>query len=141
MSVEENKAIAHRMIEESNKYNSDAIDEIFATNFINHNPSFGTTPDREGYKQYIAMLLGAFPDIQLVPEDIIAEGDKVVMRLRGQGTHKGELMGIPPAGKQINISTIGIVRIENGKVAERWNISDQLSMMQQLGFSIVPPTR
>jgi len=134
MSTEENKAIGRRLAEEFVlKGNLAVADEICATDFVNHSPDLGTMPDREGLKQYVSMMLSAFPDYHGTVEHLIAEGDKVVVGGTFTGTHKGEIMGIPPTGKQITASAISILRIAGGKVVERWNITDRLGVMQQLG--------
>jgi predicted ester cyclase len=134
MSIEENKDLVCREIEEGwHKGNLLVVDEIYAANFIDHSPFPGTTPDREGIKQFIKIIRDAFPDIKLTIEDLIAESDKVVERVTATGTNKGEFMGITPTGKQIIIPVITINRFAGDKIVERWSISDQLAMMQQLG--------
>ena len=138
MSIEENKAISRRYIEEIfNKKNLAAIDEILSPDYIDHDPMPGTTPNRDGLKQLQEMTIAAFPDYHSNIEDMVAEGDKVVQRFIGHGTHKGDFMGIPPTGKQVTFKGIGVHRIVNGKVVENWLNMDMLSIMQQLG--VVPP--
>jgi predicted ester cyclase len=83
------------------------------------------------------MMRTAFPDMHITIEDIITEGDKLVQRWVAQGTHKGELMGIVPTGKQVTITGINISRIVGGKLVEDWTEADMLGMMQQLG--VIPP--
>ena len=135
MSVEENKTIARRIIEDFiNKNNPAVADELFADDFVNHSPQFGVNPDREGIKQMIAIFYQGFPNFHLTIEDLIAENDKVVVRMRGTGIHTGEFMGIPPTNKNIDSGQISIVRFEKGKVKERWNVVNQLEVMQQLGL-------
>jgi len=139
MSIEENKSLARRLFEEFVFKGDLAVaDKILAADFVNHNPGLGTTPDREGLKQFVSMMLGAFLDLHGTVEDVIAEGDKVTVRMTATGTHKGEFMGIPPTGKQITVSAMGVFRIAGGKVVERWAIIDQLSMLQQLGILPTP---
>jgi len=139
MSAEENKAKVRRLIEEFiNKGNLAVADEIFATNFVNHSPAAGTTPDRQGIKQYITILHTAFSDFHCAIEDLIAEGDRVVVRLMCRGTHRGEFMGISPTGRQVNVTAISILRFAGGKVVERWNNTDNLGMLQQFGV-VLPP--
>ncbi len=138
MSLEENKAIELRFLEEVvNKGNLDIIDELCAANFVDHNAPPGIAPDREGYKQFFAMSRSALPDFHSTIEDMIAEGDKVVERFTGRGTHKGEWMGIAPTGKQITIQGMAIHRITDGKIVENWANMDMLGVMVQLG--VVPP--
>jgi predicted ester cyclase len=81
----------------------------------------------------MAMYLSAFPDLHFTIEDMVAEGDKVVGRLPARGTHKGELLGIPPTDKQITLTMTETFRLAEGKIAEQWVNMDALGMMQQLG--------
>ena len=134
MSLEENKAIVRRLVEEGlNVWNFDVIDELIDANFVNHSPAYGVTTGLEGLKQYLRIMRSAFPDIKATIDDLIAENDKVVVRMTGVGIHKGELAGIPATGKQVKIEQIGIFRLVGGKVVERWVISDRLSTMEQIG--------
>ena len=131
---EQNKAIARRIFEEVwNQGNLDAIDELLAANFVNHGSPPEIPSNREGFKQFVAMYRAAFPDTHLHVEDQIAEGDRVVTRWSGHGTHQGELMGIPPTNKQVTVTGIGIDRIAGGQIVESWGEFDQMGMMQQLG--------
>jgi steroid delta-isomerase-like uncharacterized protein len=135
---EENKAVLRRENEEVwNKHNPDAVDEIYAPDFVNHSAPPGMPNDREGLKALVGMYLGAFPDHKVTSEFLVAEGDKVVSRWTSTGTHTGELMGIPATGKRTRTTGIAIVRVAGGKIAELWIESDQLGLMQQLG--VVPP--
>ncbi len=139
MSTEENKAKVGRLIEEFiNKGNLAVADEIFATNFDNHSPAAGTTSDRQGIKQYIAILHTALPDFHCAIEDLIAEGDRVVVRLMCRGTHKGEFMGISPTGREGKVTSISILHFAGAKVVERWNSTDNLGILQQLGVVPLP---
>jgi steroid delta-isomerase-like uncharacterized protein len=136
---EENKAIVRRELEEIFvQGNLDTADEIYATDYVGHDP---TNPEDirgiEAAKQYASMYRSAFPDLQATVEDQVAEGDKVASRFTFRGTHRGELAGIPPTGNQVEVTGIVISRIEGGKVAEDWSNFDALGMMQQLG--VVPP--
>jgi predicted ester cyclase len=90
----------------------------------------------EGYRQFLDIYFTAFPDIHMTIEDEVGEGDKVVQRATVHGTHKGNLMGIPPTGKQITMAFMSIVRYADGKWVESRALADLLGMMQQLG--IVP---
>ena len=135
MSVEKNKALMTRIIEEFVNKNIPAVaDELFADDFVNHSPQFGVTQDREGLKQMIALLHKGFHDYHINIEDMIAENDKVVARMRTTGKHTGELLGIQSTNKSVDFYQISIIRIEEGKVKERWNVNDQLEAMRQLGL-------
>jgi len=135
----ENKTIARRFYEEVwSKGNLAVLDELVASNFVDHNPLPGLAPDLEGFKQVFTMFRTAFPDLHMTVEDMIAEGDMVVSRVKVRGTHKGDLMGIAPTGKQVTLEAIDITRIAGGKMVERWGIIDMLGMMQQLGAVPLP---
>ena len=133
---EENKARTLAFMEEVlNKKNVGALDDFFAADYVEHSESPpGIPANREGMKQMMGMFFAGFPDLQVTTEEVIAEGDKVVVRNTVRGTHQGEFMGIPATGKQIEISEIHIVRIVDGMVVEHWGITDQMGMMQQLGL-------
>jgi len=135
---EENKAVTRRFLEEIFMVgNLELADEIFASNFVLHDPSVPhEVRGPEGIKQYVAMYRAAYPDTRFTIEDQIAEGDDVVTRWTGQGTHQGELMGIPPTGVEVTVAGIEIDRIVDGKIEESWVSYDALGMMQQLG--VVP---
>ncbi len=91
----------------------------------------------EELKHHIAFYEAAFPNYQLLAEDMIAEGDKVVVRSTFHGTHKGDLMGIPPTGKEVTMPVMLIYRIADNKIVEHWMQADALGLMQQLG--VIPP--
>lgn len=134
----ENKAIMQRYFEEAwNKGNLSVLDEIVSPDYVNHNPPVpGLPPGPEGLKPVFQAGRAAFPDLHYTIEEQIADGDKVVTRWTSRGTHRGELMGIPATGKQVNITGIHIARIVGGKIVEHWRQSDDLGMLQQLG--VVP---
>jgi len=136
MSAEENKAIYARIVEEGfNKGNLSVTDELVAANHVNHTDN---VHGPEEYKGFITLYRTAFPDLQMTIVDSIAEGDKVVNRWTATGTHKGELMGIPPTGKQIEVTGTYTARIVGGKIVEEWGNMDALGMMQQLGVVPAP---
>jgi len=114
-------------------------DELFALNFVYHDPASGEDwHGPESVKQYATMLRAAFPDLHYTVEEQITEGDKVVTRYTASGTHQSELMGIAPTGNRVEITGISITRIENGKIEEIWEKYDTLGMMQQLGVVSLP---
>ena len=132
---EQNKALVRRTIEEIwNKGNLAVADELIAPNHVAHdpaNPNPGSGP--EVTKQQASMYRTAFPDLHMTIEDQVAEGDQVVTRWTATGTHRGDLMGIAPTGKQMTITGINISRIAGGKAQEDWTNWDTIGMMQQLG--------
>ncbi|MFC1715755.1 ester cyclase [Candidatus Poribacteria bacterium] len=130
-----NKAIVNRFIDEVwNQGKMDAMDEIVSTDTVGHTPTEPGSPivGIEASKQAINVYRTAFPDLHLAIEDMLAEGDKVLTRWTSTGTHQGELMGIPPTGKQTVSSGIVISRIADGKIVENWWAWDALGLMQQL---------
>ena len=140
MSTEQNKAVFRQMVEEIfNKGNISLFDEIVAPDFIEHEELPPGIPEgREGAKVLFTQLRSAFPDFNAEIEDLIADGDRVVVRMRWTGTHQGDFMGIPATGKSISIEVIDIVRIADGKFVEHWGIMDNMGMMQQLGVVPAP---
>jgi len=136
MSTEDNKRLVRRLYEETDKQNFAALDEFFSADLIDHDPP--PIPDLksglEGIKQAFRVFATAFPDGTHAIHDLIAEGDRVVVRVSGIGTHKGEFKGIPPTGKPVEMTGIVIYRIEGGKIVERWAQHNFLGfVMQQLG--------
>ena len=137
MSVEENKALVRRYIEEMDKGNMAIVDQLFATNCVSHYPGGLDVRGPEALKEHLTGIYTAFPDFLHTIEDMIAEGDKVVARFINRVTHKGEFMGIAPTGKQVVFTAIAIFHIVNGKFVETWAAIDVLGLLQQLGA--VPP--
>ena len=136
MSTEDNKAVARHSFEEvMNHVNLAVIDEVFSPTYVLHAPA-GPVHGLDGFKQFVLMYRSAFPDAHYTIEEMIAEGDKVVTRWSGTGTHLGELMGIPPTGKRVTVTGISIGRYEGGKLVEEWLNFDALGMLQQL--SVIP---
>jgi len=136
-SVERNKALVRRLVDAWNTRNLAALDELIAPDCIDHYATAGETRGRDWYKQDLVDFIKGFPDSQWAVEDIIGEGDKVVVRLTLCGTHRGKFSGIKPTGKRIGCPEISIWRIANGKLVEEWGFGDRLGALQQLG--VVPP--
>jgi steroid delta-isomerase-like uncharacterized protein len=119
MSVEDNKAIIRAYVEMVwNGKQLDRAEEVVASDFIDHAPLPGQAPGLEGAKRKWAMYLTAIPDLRVTTEDLVAEGDKVAVRRSYEGTHQGELLGIPATGKQLQVGSISIFRLVDGKIAE-----------------------
>jgi predicted ester cyclase len=140
VSTEENKALIRRLAETFQAYwrsgDDGLLDPFYAPGFVNHTP--GMPPDLAGFKQAMAGFRGAIPDMRLTVEDLVAEGDRVLLRLSVRATHTGPMMGMPPTGKPIAISELHLYRIEGGRVAERWGLFDALGMLQQIGAVPAP---
>lgn len=132
MSTEQNKMLARHLFEEMwNSKNLAVVDEMVAPNFVFHN-SVQTLYGPEGFKQFARTYHAAFPEAHFTIEDAIAEGDTVVLRWTARGTHSGELLGIPPTGKQVMVSGITISLFSNDKNVESWGEFDALGMLQQI---------
>jgi len=141
MSVERNINVARRFVEEHNGPDYLAVhDELVAERARLHVAIPGTPDplDREGHKQMVAMFRTAMPDIRDTVEDIIAEGDSVVVRWSGEGTQTGPLMGIPPTGGRVSTTGIYVLRIAAGQIVELWLNLDLLGVLQQLGAVPAP---
>jgi steroid delta-isomerase-like uncharacterized protein len=112
---------------------SKMIDELVEPDAMIRTPVPLNETGAEALKHVWAVLLEAFPDLHVTVEDMIAEGDKVVVRNTVTGTHRGEYMGLPPTGKSVTYNEIFIFRFVNGRIAETWGVVDVLSQMKQLG--------
>ena len=136
--IDQNKALARRNFEEVwNQGKLAVIDELVARDATFHDPNVpgGKFTGPEGLKQFVEIYKKAFPDVQLTINDQVAEGDKVVSRWTGTGTHTGELMGIPPTGKRATVTGIDFDRYQDGKIVEAYASYDMLGMLQQLGLA------
>ena len=141
MSAEDTKALCRRFFQEFwIQKNLAVADELLATNFVDHTPGSppGLPPGPAGHKQFAVLYFTAFPDIRATIEDMVAQGDKVVIRWSVQGTNTGSLFGMPTTGKSATITGITIDRIAEGKLVESWDELDQLGMLQQLGVIPAP---
>lgn len=133
MSTEQNTMLARRLFEETwNSKNLAVLDEMVAPNFVFHN-SVQTFYGPEGFKQFATTYHSAFPEAHFTIEDVIAEGDTVVLRWTARGRQSGEFLGIPPSGKEVTVSGITITLLSNGKSVESWGEFDALGMLQQIG--------
>lgn len=133
MSGEHNQDVMRRVIEEGfNRGNYGALDDCFAPDYVER--QFGLSHDLAGFKDDIAGLRRAFPDLHLTIEDIVAEGDKVWVRSTARGTHRGPFMGLPPTGRSYAITVIDVCRFADGRIVEHWGVPDRFALMQQLGL-------
>ena len=130
----DNATTLRRTYELLNAGDVDGFGDLLADDFVEHEVSPGLAPTKEGVKAFFRMYIAAFPDLRMVPEDVLPSGDKVVARTRGTGTHRGEFMGMPATGKNIDVELIDIMRFgDDGLIQEHWGAFDALKMMQQLG--------
>jgi predicted ester cyclase len=122
---EDTKALVRRYFEDVvNKGNLDAITDFIAPTYIGRQVGTPEAKGPEDVKHRVSALRAAFPDLHVTLEDVVVEGDKVATRTTNRGTHRGNLGGMAPTNKQLTWTVIGIQRVENGKFAEGWSISD-----------------
>jgi len=138
MSNDTNKALTRRFYEQVlNGRQAHVIDEIAVIGYDEHDPLPGQGEGREGLKNRVNMLVkGLAPTFTI--EDLIAEGDRVVVRWTNSGRHVGDFLGAAPTDRPYAMAGIDIYRVEAGRLAEHWHVVDQLSMLQQLGLIPAP---
>jgi predicted ester cyclase len=133
MSAEENKELVRRFVEEFwNEGNAAAADELMAVDAEIHMPT-GELVDLDGLKGFAGVFRGSFPDWHSTFEELIAEGDRVAERWTGRGTHRGELQGIAPTDRRVEVPGSVFYRIVDGKIMEFRGQLDMMGLMQQLG--------
>lgn len=138
MTLEENKALVTRLYEEVlNGEDLEVIDHLVVKDYEEHDPLPGQGTGREGLKDRFSMLIEAFHP-RFTIEDVIAEGDRVVVRWVNQGTHVGEFLGIPPTQRPATVAGVDIYRVSEGRLQEHWHVVDQLGMLMQLGVVTLP---
>jgi steroid delta-isomerase-like uncharacterized protein len=108
------------------------VDSFFGEGFVSHNMPPGFPQGREGVKRFFAMFRDAFPDVTVEIDDLVADGDRVAAATTFNGTHTGELMGMPPTGRRVAVTGIDIVRVEDGRIVEHRGLTDIAGLMRQL---------
>ena len=113
--------------------NLSVIDELVADDFVDREEFPGLEPNKEGVKQFFAMLRSAFPDLNMEVREMLADDDLVSVRVIATGTHEGDFMGMSSSGRRIEVQVFDIFRLRDGQVTEHWGLMDAMTMMQQLG--------
>lgn len=139
----EAERLAKQYIDSMNAGDIDMTMDVFADSFVDHQvapggASLGNT--KSDVRQAHEMLKMSFPDVKFTLEDLLVEGDSVVMRVSGEGTHQGAFFGIPATGKHIKWTGVRLLRYENGKFAEGTSELDQVGILQQMGIIPSPPS-
>ena len=136
MSAKRNVALIRHLYEEIDKGNEAVLEEVYAPSFVKHDAASASpsAPGLAGLKDGFQRFAAAFPESEHILEDIVAAGDKVVVRVTGRGVHRGEYLGVTPTGKRVRMSGIAIYRIADGKIVEEWSVSDRLTFHRQLGL-------
>lgn len=133
MATETNKQVVRRFYDEVlNSGDLDVLEQIAVANYEEHDMLPGQGTGLTGLRDRVTMLQTAFKP-RFTIEDVIAEGDRVVVRWTNSGTHVGDFLGIPATGKSVTVAGIDIYRLQGGRMAEHWHVIDQLPMLQQLG--------
>ena len=139
MSTEENKVLSRRIFDEAASQGKFAvIDEAIAPTFVYRTSALPESHGPAGFKEFFTEHRRTFPDIHYTLEEVVAEGEKVVVRWTATGTHQGDLMGIPPTGKPVKAPGITIFRFANGQIVDGFAVWDALAFLQQLGVVTVP---
>jgi predicted ester cyclase len=142
ISTGETKAAARRFYDALNQALATGdlalLDEVIAEDAVDHNPVPGMKQGLAGIKESFGEGRVAFPDLHFTVEDMVAEGDKVACRITVRATHRGDFRSIRATGRQVTMTGIDILRIVDGKLADRWGEFDNLGLLQQLGAVTLP---
>ena len=134
-----NKTVCRRLIEEVvNRGNLSLVDTLVSPQYVYHGPGGLELRGRDGFKQLVTLYRTAFPDLQMTIQEFVAENDKVAIRWTARGTHKGDLAGIAPTGRNTTVTGIMVSRVVDGVLAEDFETFDELGMLRQLGVTKIP---
>lgn len=135
MSKTSNEQLIRRYFEEVwNNGKLDVLDEIISSDYINHNAGMANpVAGPEGLKPIVSAIREAFPDLKYVIENLVVSDSQIAVHTTMHGTHKGDFFGLAPTNKVIKVSQMQIERIENNKIVEHWRVTDELTMLRQLG--------
>jgi steroid delta-isomerase-like uncharacterized protein len=130
--------VARRYFEEVwNQGKVDVLDELLAPDYVNHTPSVGSPPPGpNGLKPIVLAIRRAFPDLHFTIEDVVVATDAVAIRTTMTGTHRGDLFGMAPTHRSVRVTQIQIERLRGGRIVQHWRVTDELTLMRQLG--VVP---
>jgi predicted ester cyclase len=132
MTIEQNKALMQRFLDCSIASDPEAMLELMSPHFVAHIPVGDV--NREGFAKHNNVFNEAFSEKQIIVENMVAEGDMVIVRILWWGIQTGEFMGVPPSGKPIEVNATITERMQSGKLVEHWSLFDRMGMMQQLGL-------
>jgi steroid delta-isomerase-like uncharacterized protein len=132
---EESKAIVQRAFEACNTGDLALFDEIWAADYVHHDPAEPEVRSLEDYKRYVAYVHSRYPGLHFAVEDMLAEGDKVAARYTWRVTDTVGKEGRPPTGRQVTVPGTAVYRLTDGRIAEMWLIWDELGYYRQLGVA------
>ena len=141
MSAENNEALLRRWIDAYNDRDRQGEADARAPGYVAHVPGASDPLDADAWVEFIDSFAEAFPDLRLTIETIASGDDTVSARVSFRGTHRGEFQGLPPTNREVAFTSVELNRVVNGKVAEHWVDLDLLSMLQQLGLTVIPGPR
>ena len=132
----DHKETYRRIIDAISQGDPDALEPLIAPDVVDHNPFPGQAPGLPGIKQWLASVRSSLPDLQGSVEDVVAEDDRLAARVTWHGTHRGDLMGVPPTNERIAMTAFHHMRFEAGRVAEWWGVADLVGALRQIGATI-----
>jgi len=139
MAGQDNKALVRRYYDEVfNERRVDLVDELAVQDYVEHDPFPGQGDGRADLRARVELILAAMNPLRFDVQDVVAEGDRVVVRWVQQGTQSGSFMGIPPTGRQYTMAGIDVHRLRDGRMAEHWHVVDLFGLLQQLGAIPAP---
>ncbi len=138
MGQQENIAVQKNMGQAINSGHLEDLKLAFASDVKDHDPAPDQAPGPEGFVEFLRKFRGAFPDLAVAVDHMVADEENVAMAYTITGTHKGVFQGIAPTGKKIHARGVQIARFERGKIVERWGSSDELGILKQLGVAVEP---
>lgn len=139
MADNDNRELARRFFEDlCTKRQNDLASVLLAPDVVLHDPQIPNVRGLQAAVETFAVYQEGFDGVWTIEEIILGEHDRVTVRWTGSGTHKAEVMGIPPTGKSVRVDAISVLRIADGKIAEMWEVWDTLGMLQQLGVVPTP---
>lgn len=140
MGIEDNKAVVREWVEGWNVRGEEAVDDLFAPDFTDRQleQRLGEPVTLESFKQSLRAVRSALGECRFEEREMIAEGDRVLIRWSMRGTHTGPYLGLPATGRPFVLDGINIFRIEQGRIAERWTLIDVPGLLSQLGATVVP---
>jgi steroid delta-isomerase-like uncharacterized protein len=132
-SAAANKELVRRFYKEVYAdWNMALVDAVLSPHFVSHDwPEGARGP--QAFREYYSAIRAAVPDARYVVDELIAEGDRVVVRWRLLGTHQGAFRGLAPTGRAITLKGVAVYRLEDGKLMERWVVSDLYGMLAEVG--------
>jgi steroid delta-isomerase-like uncharacterized protein len=138
--TEENRAVVRRWIAGWNARGADAVDGLFAPDFADQQLAqvLGGPVTLDGLKERLRALEGALGRARFEEQEMVAEGDRVVVRWTMYGTHEGPFLGLPATGRPYRVDGVNLFRVVDGRIAERWSFLDVPALLAQLGGQVVP---